>query len=263
VQDRIRRATVDDQVAITRLVHQARLNPRGLDWRRFVIAQAGDAPIGVAQVRRHPDGSRELASLVVLSEHRDRGVAGRMIDALLTDEPGQVFTLVDRRYARHFIRWNLQPVDPVDLPRSMARQLLIGRVATAIGSLLLRHRIRLLPLRRPPPGPQRLTTPPSRPPAPAASHAGRGMSGWCRHRSSTASSGPARCVSMEAVCGPYGSVPMVAAFSSGIRLGAPLRTGRYRATGVRPASRRGPAAGVRHARSAGRGGRTSPLPAVR
>jgi amino-acid N-acetyltransferase len=61
VLDQVRRATADDQAAITRLVHQARLNPRGLDWRRFVIAEAADAPIGVAQVRRHRDGSRELA----------------------------------------------------------------------------------------------------------------------------------------------------------------------------------------------------------
>jgi amino-acid N-acetyltransferase len=149
VQDRIRHATVDDQPAITRLVHQARLNPRGLDWRRFVVAEV-DGPIGVAQIRRHPDGSRELASLVVLCEHRDRGVAGRMIDALLTDEPGPVFTIVDGRYAQHFTRWDFHPVDPADLPRSLARQLRIGRLVTAVGSLLIRRRIRLLPLRRPP-----------------------------------------------------------------------------------------------------------------
>jgi N-acetylglutamate synthase-like GNAT family acetyltransferase len=150
VQDRIRRATVDDQAAIIRLVHQARLNPRGLDWRRFVIAEAGDTPIGVAQVRRHPDGSQELASLVVLSEHRNRGIAGDMIDALLTDEPGPVYMLVDRRYAQHFTRWNFHRVDPADLPRSMAWQLRIGRLVTAIGSLLIRRRVRLLPLRRTP-----------------------------------------------------------------------------------------------------------------
>ena len=150
MQQQVRRATANDQTEITRLVHQARLNPRGLDWRRFVIAEAGGAPIGVGQVRRHPDGSRELASLVVLSAHRDRGVAGRMIDALLSDEPGSVFTLVDRRYAQHFARWDFHPVDPADLPRSMARQLRIGRLATAIGSLLIRDRIRLLAMRRPP-----------------------------------------------------------------------------------------------------------------
>jgi N-acetylglutamate synthase-like GNAT family acetyltransferase len=157
VQDRIRRAAVGDQASIGRLVHHVRLNRRGLDWRRFAIAKAGGAPIGVAQVRRHLNGSRQLASLVVLSEHRDRGVAARMIDGLLT-EPGPVFTLVDRRYAQHFKRWDFQPVEPADLPRSMARELRIGRLAAAIGSLLIHRRIRLLPLRRPPPRPRRVTT---------------------------------------------------------------------------------------------------------
>ena len=88
MQDRVRPATADDQADITRLVHQARLNPRGLDWLGFVIAEADGATVGVAQVRRHPDGSRELASLVVLPEHRGHGVAGSMIDALLVDETG-------------------------------------------------------------------------------------------------------------------------------------------------------------------------------
>ena len=72
-----------------------------------------------------------------------------MIDTLRTDESGPVFTLVDRRYAQHFSRWDFHPVDPVDLPRPMARQLRIGRLVTAIGSLLIHRRIRLLPLRRP------------------------------------------------------------------------------------------------------------------
>jgi hypothetical protein len=73
-----------------------------------------------------------------------------MIDALLHDEPGPVFTLVDRRYAQHFTGWDFHPVNPADLPQSLARQLRIGRLATAIGSLLIHDRIRLLALRRPP-----------------------------------------------------------------------------------------------------------------
>jgi amino-acid N-acetyltransferase len=75
VAERIRPATAGDQAEIGRLVRQARLNPRALDWRAFVIAEADDNPVGVAQVRRHPDGSRELASLVVVPAHRERGIA--------------------------------------------------------------------------------------------------------------------------------------------------------------------------------------------
>jgi amino-acid N-acetyltransferase len=142
VQDTVRRATADDQTAIIRLVREARLNPRSLRWERFVV--------GAAQVRRHPDGSRELASLVVRRQDRGHGVAGAMIDTLLADEPGPVFTVVDRRYAEHFRSWDFDPVDPARLPPSMRTQLRIGRVVTGVGSLLLRRRIRLQPLRRPP-----------------------------------------------------------------------------------------------------------------
>jgi amino-acid N-acetyltransferase len=150
VQDRIRRATADDQPVITRLVRHARLNPRGLDWHGFVIAEAGAVPVGVAQVRQHSDGSRELASLVVLPEYRGRSVAGRMVDTLLADETGPVFTIIDRPYVQHFTRWDFRPVGDEGLPRSMARQLRIGQIVTSIGSLLSHRRIRLQPLRRPP-----------------------------------------------------------------------------------------------------------------
>jgi amino-acid N-acetyltransferase len=149
VVERIRRATVGDQAAIGRLVRRARLNPRALDWRAFVIAEADHQPVGVAQVRRHPDGSRELASLVVLAEDRGRGIAARMIDALLDDETQPVFTLLDRRYAEHFTRWGFQPIPATDLPDSLKRQLRLGQVVTGIGSLIRRQRIRLIPMRRP------------------------------------------------------------------------------------------------------------------
>jgi amino-acid N-acetyltransferase len=114
VVERIRRATAADQPVIGRTVRQARLNPRNLHWPAFVIAEADDKPVGVAQVRRHADGSRELASLVVVDEHR--GVAARMIDALLCDETHPVFTLLDRRYAEHFTRWGFSPCRPRSFP---------------------------------------------------------------------------------------------------------------------------------------------------
>jgi amino-acid N-acetyltransferase len=138
-----------------RLVREARLNPRSLRWERFVVADRGGELVGAAQVRRHPDGSRELASLVVRPQDRGHGIAGAVIDTLLADEPGPVFTVVDRRYAEHFRSWDFDPVEPARLPPSMRIQLRIGRVVTGVGSLLLHRRIRLQPLRRPPRHPHR------------------------------------------------------------------------------------------------------------
>jgi N-acetylglutamate synthase-like GNAT family acetyltransferase len=148
VMHRIRRAVEADQPAITAMVRDARLNPRSLDWDRFVVAEADGDLVGVAQVREHADGSRELASLVVRPGARGRGVAADLVDALLAERTGQVFMLVDGRFAAHYQRWGFREVAPGDLPRSVRRQYRIGQVVTGIGSLLLRRRIRLVPLRR-------------------------------------------------------------------------------------------------------------------
>ncbi|HET7280133.1 MAG TPA: GNAT family N-acetyltransferase [Dermatophilaceae bacterium] len=148
VMHRIRRAVEADQRAITDMVRDARLNPRSLDWDRFVVAEADGELVGVAQMRQHPDGSQELASLVVQPSARGGGVASDLIDALLADRAGQVFMLVDRKFANHYQRWGFRPVAAAGLPRSVRRQYRIGQIVTGIGSLLLRRRIRLVPLRR-------------------------------------------------------------------------------------------------------------------
>jgi len=148
VQIRVRRARAEDQPAISALVRRARLNPANLRWDGFVIAEHDRRVVGVAQLRRHVDGATELSSLVVEPDVRRQGVARRMVDALLADERGPVYTLIDRRFVQHFTRWGFAPVDPSQLPRSMSRGYRIGRVVTAVGSVLLRQRIRLVPLLR-------------------------------------------------------------------------------------------------------------------
>jgi N-acetylglutamate synthase-like GNAT family acetyltransferase len=72
----IRRARAADQADITTLVREARLNPRGLHWSRFLVADDDGRIVGVAQLRLHSDGARELASLVVKPEYRGQGFGG-------------------------------------------------------------------------------------------------------------------------------------------------------------------------------------------
>lgn len=79
----LRKAKRADQAAIWRLILSERLNPLGINWRRFVLAldEAG-AIVGCAQVKPHGDGTRELASLVVVPSWRGRGVSRRLIETL-------------------------------------------------------------------------------------------------------------------------------------------------------------------------------------
>jgi amino-acid N-acetyltransferase len=149
VEVTVRWAVKADQPHITAMVRRARLNPADLRWERFVIAERDGHPVGVAQLRRHVDGATELASLVVEPECRGRGVAIRMVEALLADEQAPVYTLIDRRFVDHFARWGFARVDPRQLPRSVSRVYRIGRVVTAVGSVLRRQRIQIVPLLRP------------------------------------------------------------------------------------------------------------------
>lgn len=146
----IRRARAEDQQAITALVRGAKLNPAGLHWEGFVVAEQDGRLVGVVQLRRHPDSATEMASLVIDAESRGQGIAARMFDLLLADETGPVHAVLDRRHLDSYARWGFGPIDPGELPKSVARTLRIGRVVTAIASVIRRDRIRLVPVYRPP-----------------------------------------------------------------------------------------------------------------
>jgi N-acetylglutamate synthase-like GNAT family acetyltransferase len=103
----------------------------------------------VAQLRRQSDGAKELASLVVEPGAREHGIATHMVDTLLAGETAAVYALIDRRFVGHFARWGFSRVGRGELPRSVARIYLIGRVVTSLGGLLRRQRIRIVPLLRP------------------------------------------------------------------------------------------------------------------
>jgi N-acetylglutamate synthase-like GNAT family acetyltransferase len=151
VQITVRRARQEDQSVISAMVRGARLNPSGLDWERFVVAERSGHTVGVAQLRRYADGATELASLVVEPAARGHGIAMQLVDALLAGEQEPVYTLIDRRFVEHFTRWGFALIEASQLPRSVSRGYRIGRVVTAVGSLLRRHRIRIVPLLRPVP----------------------------------------------------------------------------------------------------------------
>jgi N-acetylglutamate synthase-like GNAT family acetyltransferase len=145
----IRAATSADQASIREKVLGARLNPRGLDWPNFMVAEEHGRLIGVAQTRKHPDGARELASLVVAPEARGKGVAGGLIEALLAGENGPVCMVLDRPFAGHYRRWGFEQIAPRSAPASVRTNYRIGRVVTGLASLFARRKIRLVVLRRP------------------------------------------------------------------------------------------------------------------
>jgi len=80
---RFRTATEADARAIRGLVRRVRINPTGLDWRRFLVAEGPDGTIlACGQVKPHGDGTLELASVAVAGAWRGRGAAREIIERL-------------------------------------------------------------------------------------------------------------------------------------------------------------------------------------
>jgi N-acetylglutamate synthase-like GNAT family acetyltransferase len=93
----IRPATQADQATIVRLVRQANLNRMNLRWPNFLVAESDGGVVGIGQVKTHRDGSRELASMVVVSERRGQGVGTALIEKLIAEHPNTTLHLTCRR----------------------------------------------------------------------------------------------------------------------------------------------------------------------
>jgi N-acetylglutamate synthase-like GNAT family acetyltransferase len=146
----IRPATAKDQAAITDLIHKAHLNPRDLDWHRFVVAIADGQVVGVAQVRTHRRGTRELASVAVDASLRGSGVGSRLVETLIAGTSGTLYLMTRRETQGYFARFGFERVEADSTPADFRGQFRIGQIATAIFSIIARRRIRIVAMRRDP-----------------------------------------------------------------------------------------------------------------
>jgi N-acetylglutamate synthase-like GNAT family acetyltransferase len=144
----IRSAVPADQEAIRALVKSERLNPMGIDWPNFLVAVGTRGIVGAVQLRKHPDGSRELGSLVVAPEARGHGIAARLIDALVTGHDGPVQMITGAQHAAHYQRWGFRRLEASRAPRSIRLNYRLGSLACVISVLKRRAPRRLVILHR-------------------------------------------------------------------------------------------------------------------
>ena len=140
----IRPASADDQYAITAIIRAARINPRDLDWQRFLLAQWGQDIVGVGQVKPHQDGSRELASIAVVPEWQGNGVGGTLIRALLSRETGPLHLMCIAERAHYYQRFGFHRLERLAMPPYFRR---FVRIAPIV-QLLSFNRIRLVVMGR-------------------------------------------------------------------------------------------------------------------
>jgi N-acetylglutamate synthase-like GNAT family acetyltransferase len=110
-------ADAADLPAIRKIIFQVRINPTGLNWRRFLVAVDPSGKIvGCGQIKPHHDGSHELASIAVVPEWRGQGVARKIITILLTQHPQELYLTCRSSLGAFYERFGFQEVKPEDMP---------------------------------------------------------------------------------------------------------------------------------------------------
>jgi len=124
---KLRPATEADSQTIRALVHLGRINPTGLDWPRFLLAESPEGEVvGCGQIKPHRDGSYELASIVVHPDWRGRGVARRIIEELLAGHPGDLYLMCRSELGSLYEKFGFHAIRPDEMPRYFLR---ISRLA--------------------------------------------------------------------------------------------------------------------------------------
>lgn len=129
----LRPAGAADFPAIRDLIHAAQINPMGLNWRRFILAVDDQGRlIGCGQIKPHGDGSRELASIAVIPEWRQRGVARVIIQSLLAAAPGPLYLTCRGELGGFYERFGFRRILAPEMPPYFRR---IERLARGLGRL--------------------------------------------------------------------------------------------------------------------------------
>lgn len=133
----LRPASENDFPSIRDLIWQARINPTGLAWRRFMVAVTPDAlVIGCGQLKPHKDKSLELASIAVLPEWRGRGIGSALIEHLLSLAPRPVYLTCRAALETYYLRFGFETIPVNEMPpyfRRISRLFRVMRVGGLAG----------------------------------------------------------------------------------------------------------------------------------
>ena len=141
----LRAATQEDFPAIKALIHLVRINPTGLDWRRFVVAvSAGGEIVGCGQIK--PQGDlRVLASIAVLPGWREQGVARAIIEHLLDAHTGTLYLTCREQLGSFYVKFGFTVLDEANIPAHFRRMSRFVRLLRRLGvineSLLVMRRL--------------------------------------------------------------------------------------------------------------------------
>lgn len=125
----LRRATAADQPQINALIRTVGINPMGLKWPRFVVADEGGRIVGAGQVKQHGDGARELASIAVAPDRQGMGIGRAIVATFVSLEPAPFYLYCADHNERYYVQFGFRALVPEEMPRSLRR---IHRISNAI-----------------------------------------------------------------------------------------------------------------------------------
>ena len=113
----IRPATAGDQAAIVAIVRAAQINPMDLKWPNFAVAVDRDtgAVVATAQIKKHGDGSHELASIATLPDYQRRGIAHQLIEYLLARHPAVLYLTCLDTMAPFYVQFGFHAIEHADM----------------------------------------------------------------------------------------------------------------------------------------------------
>ena len=138
----LRSATAADAPRIRNLVRTAHLNPTGLDWERFTVAETpSGGVIGCVQIKPHRDGSDELASLVVASDYQGQGIARALAEQITGLYEGTLYLMCRATLGGFYEKFGFRGIhNPEALPtyfRRISKLASLAEVLSKDGDSLL------------------------------------------------------------------------------------------------------------------------------
>jgi amino-acid N-acetyltransferase len=140
----LRPAEATDSPHIHQLVRTAHINPAGLDWRRFTVAETelGEV-VGCGQIKPHRDGSNELASLVVDPAYQGQGIARRLVSHLVENHTGILYLMCRASLGGFYKKLGFEVIPESQMPKYFQR---ISRLAS-LAEILQKQGEKLLVMR--------------------------------------------------------------------------------------------------------------------
>lgn len=119
----LRPATEADFPAIKRLIHRVRINPTGLDWRRFVVmVDETDKVRACGQLKPHENNRIwELASIAVDPSRRGQGAARRIIEHLISDATRPLYLICQTGMGPFYEKWGFRSIEQDEMPEYFRR----------------------------------------------------------------------------------------------------------------------------------------------